>query len=69
MDSLLGHVHRVVPELLEVQRHPEGAPELSEPDPVGVVCALGQAPKALVLDEPEEVVDLVVLLGDLAGQA
>src|SRR5262245_26228883 len=63
---LLGDVDGVIAELLEVERHPEDATKLA-----GAHVArrrLGEALEALHLDEAEQIVDLVVFLGDLLGE-
>ena len=66
MNRLLGDVDRVVAELLEIQRHPENAAQLSRAHAFGRLA--GDALEALDLDEAEQVVDLVVLLRDLLGK-
>ena len=66
VDGLLGDVHGVVAELLEVQRHAEDAAQLARAHTVGLLAR--DALEALHLDETEQVVDLVVLLGHLLGE-
>ena len=66
VDGLLGDVHGVVAELLEVQRHAEDAAQLTRVQTVGLLAR--DALEALHLDETEQVVDLVVLLRHLLGE-
>src|SRR5262245_25952012 len=63
---LLGDVDRVVAELFEVERHPEDSAKLARAHVAR--RRLGDALETLHLDETEQVVDLIVLLGDLLGE-
>src|SRR5262249_6114155 len=67
VDGLLGDVDGVVAELFEVQGDAEDAAELARAYAVGLLA--GDALEALHLDQAEQVVDLVVLLRNLLGEA
>src|SRR3989475_11226808 len=67
MDSLLGDVRRVVAELFEAERHAEDTPQLARARAQrGLIC---DALETFLLDEPEEVVDLLVLRCHLLREA